>query len=162
MTSLVNVDEELNKNKSKRLKAALLYACALTAILLAVVLIFIFSTNNYLWNLLVDIALLIVLIGGSVYFFSVIYNDVSNRAKYFEKIKSGLKETFIIEFEKNIAGVISQDKLEFYAIQATVVDGLEKTSKIFIEYNEPYAFEKDMTYEITCCGRLILSVVRKK
>ncbi len=140
---------------------AMMYVSIAIFSLLAILLIFIFSSNNYTINVIIDIILLIALCLFSIYFFSIIFSDCNNKANYFERVKSGQRSKYIVTFDKDLEDVI-QDKLLFSSVSLNMFDGINSTNAIFIEYGEKYNFQKDIKYEITCCGRLIISIEVKK
>ena len=96
----VDVREEYKRAKSLYLRCSLLFSLVFTAVIIGVVLLVVFSKEQFLINFIFASLISVLFIWGAIYFFTNIYTEINAKYRYFKGYEAGLKSKEEVVFIK--------------------------------------------------------------
>lgn len=152
----VDVSYEYQQSKSKLFRLSLLFSLIFTSIIVADVLMIIFSGEDYLLFLIIAIVITTLFSWFAIYFFTNIYSDVNNRYRYFKGYESGLKD------ESEVIFVKASDKYEYingvyvYPVFVKYVSNLTSQDKIIFTFKDKLPYKEGDKLSIKTYQRILL------
>ena len=137
----VDVSYEYQQSKSKIFRLSLLFSLIFTSVIVADVLMIIFSKDDYLPFLIIAIVITTLFSWFAIYFFTNIYSDLNARYRYFKGYESGLKSDDEVVFVKSLGLLQHVNGVYVYPLMVKYVTNLTSEVKTI------YTFEKDLPFQ---------------
>ena len=126
----VDVKYEYENAKKVFLRYSLIFSSIFTLVLLGDTLLVILAGEDYLINLIVAIAISVLFGWFAIFFFSIMFNDINARYRYFKGYESGIKPTDEVVFIHKFDELGYVNGLYVYPIAVRYFEGLEQKDKI--------------------------------
>ena len=138
----VDVNSEYKLAKSNLLRCSLLFSCVFAIVLIADVLLVIFSKKAYYPTLIIAIVITVLFVWFAIFFFMNVYNDINQRYRYFKGYSSGLKPVEEVEFLKKSDEMCYMNGLYVYPVYVRYFIGINCQDKVI------FAFTNELDYEM--------------
>ena len=130
MSYEVDVKHEYELSKAKFLKLSLLFSALLTIVIVAIVLMIVLTKEDYLPFLIISIVISVLFVWFAIFFFTIIYNEINAKYRYFKGYDSGIKPTDEVIFLRKNDEVCLINGLYVYPVHVKYVSTLKEETKV--------------------------------
>ena len=152
----VDVREEYKRAKSLYLRCSLLFSLVFTAVIIGVVLLVVFSKEQFLINFIFASLISVLFIWGAIYFFTNIYTEINAKYRYFKGYEAGLKSKEEVVFIKKEEELTYVNGLYVYPLLVRFISGITETEKIIYIYQDDVRFVEGDKLTITTYQRILI------
>lgn len=156
MSYEVDVKHEYELSKAKFLKLSLLFSALLTIVIVAIVLMIVLTKEDYLPFLIISIVISVLFVWFAIFFFTIIYNEINAKYRYFKGYDSGIKPTDEVIFLRKNDEVCLINGLYVYPVHVKYVSTLKEETKVIYTLANQLNFDNGDKLTIETYQRILI------
>lgn len=156
MSYEVDVKHEYELSKAKFLKLSLLFSALLTIVIVAIVLMIVLTKEDYLPFLIISIVISVLFVWFAIFFFTIIYNEINAKHRYFKGYDSGIKPTDEVVFLRKNDEVCLINGLYVYPVHVKYVSTLKEETKVIYTLANQLNFDNGDKLTIETYQRILI------
>ena len=156
MSYEVDVKYEYELSKAKFLKLSLLFSALLTIVIVAIVLMIVLTKEDYLPFLIISIVISVLFVWFAIFFFTIIYNEINAKYRYFKGYDSGIKPTDEVIFLRKNDEVCLINGLYVYPVHVKYVSTLKEETKVIYTLANQLNFDNGDKLTIETYQRILI------
>lgn len=156
MSYEVDVKHEYELSKAKFLKLSLLFSVLLTIVIVTIVLMIVLTKEDYLPFLIISIVISVLFVWFAIFFFTIIYNEINAKYRYFKGYDSGIKPTDEVIFLRKNDEVCLINGLYVYPVHVKYVSTLKEETKVIYTLANQLNFDNGDKLTIETYQRILI------
>ena len=156
MSYEVDVKHEYELSKAKFLKLSLLFSALLTIVIVAIVLMIVLTKEDYLPFLIISIVISVLFVWFAIFFFTIIYNEINAKYRYFKGYDSGIKPTDEVIFLRKNDEVCLINGLYVYPVHVKYVSTLKEETKVIYTLANQLNFDNGDKLTVETYQRILI------
>lgn len=156
MSYEVDVKNEYQQSKSKFLRLSLLFSGVFTIVIVAIILMIVLTKEDYLPFLIISIVLGVLFSWFTIFFFTIIYNEINAKYRYFKGYDSGIKPTDEVVFLRQNDDICLVNGLYVYPVHVKYVSSLKEETKVIYTLSKQLNFDNGDKLTIETYQRILI------